>query len=656
MTLGVDVGGTFTDVVFWDGTQLHTVKTPSTPDQSAGVVDGARRALAGASSDALLHGTTVATNALLERRGARVSLVTTAGFEDVIEIARQDRPSLYDSFADRPHPLVDRSSRHGIRRLDGSDMWTEDELADLAARVATGNPQAVAVALLYGYARPELEERIAGALSGDVEVARASRVVPEFREYERTISTVINAFLAPETATYLRHLRDRVREADLPDHVMVMRSSGGLLPVDRAAALPVSILLSGPAGGAVASAAMGELLGDDRLISFDMGGTSTDVARIDGGVPEVAYERKIEGFPIRMPAVAIHTVGAGGGSVGWVDPGGALRVGPRSAGAMPGPASYGRGGQEPAVTDANVELGRIGGTSRLGGELALQPELATQALTGLGAKLGLDPLHTAIGMVEVVEAHMERAIRKVTVEEGASPRGARLVAFGGAGGLHATALARRLEMAGVIVPPLAGVFSAFGLLLGPPRIDAARSVTITAPVGDEFNRHLTQVRDDAATAFANDMGIAARELRLIADTRYVGQAHETPVPVEPGMAWSALAGRFHQIHHDRNGFSRPDDPVEVVTLRCAAIGRAAFRIDQLPPVRAKGEARRGTRPVVLEPQSGRVEAVTVWWRPGLGHGDELIGPAVIEEPEATTYVGPGERVRVHASGALEVDW
>ena len=654
MTLGVDVGGTFTDLVWWDGGRLQTAKTPSTPDQSEAVVDGAIGLLAGAPLSALLHGTTVATNALLERRGARVALVTTDGFEDVIEIARQDRPALYDSLSDRPAPMVERRARHGIRRTEPGEAWSDDEVSELVNRVVADEPDAVAISLLYGFARPDDEQRVAGALPDRLEVSRSSVVVPEFREYERTTTTVINAFLAPEVGAYMRRLTDRTESAGLPRDVMVMRSSGGLMPLSRAAALPAAILLSGPAGGVVASAGLGDLLGETRLISFDMGGTSTDVARIEGGVPEVSYERAIEGFPIRMPAVAIHTVGAGGGSIGWIDSGGALRVGPRSAGSTPGPAAYGRGGVHATVTDANVDLGRIGADNRLAGSLRLDHLAATDALAVLGEDIEMPPRATAEGMVEVVEAHMERAVRKVSVEEGADPRGAKLVAFGGAGGLHASALARRLDMAGVIVPPHAGVFSAFGLLLSPPRVDVARSVTVSAASGATVGAVLAELEHDARRTFTADVGGEPIEVHRIADVRYVGQAHETSIPIDRSMGWEALAERFHTAHRVRNGFARWGDPVEIVTFRIAMVGAPAVTIDALVAPDPQGTARRPPRLVVVRP--GEEALTDVWWRPALPVGAELLGPAVIDEPEATTFVAAGERARIDESGAVVIDW
>ncbi len=654
MILGVDVGGTFTDLAGWDGARLRTAKVPTTPDQSEGVVAGAL-ALAGGPVAGFLHGTTVATNALLERAGARTALVATAGFGDVLEIGRQDRPSLYDVLADRPDPLVPRARRFEAaeRVLAGGAVASGlSGLDEVVAEVAAASPEAVAVSLLYAFAATEHEERLAAALWDrlpEVPVALSSQVVPEFREYERTATTVLNAYLAPATSRYLERLVAATRAAGLADDVAVMRSSGGLLPAARAAELPAAVLLSGPAGGVVAAAELGRALGRDRVISFDMGGTSTDVCRIEGGRPEVAYERSVAGHPCRMPSLAVHTVGAGGGSIGWVDSGGALRVGPRSAGATPGPASYGRGGDSATVTDANLALGRLDPAARLGGTLALRPDLGWAALTRLGESLGLDADEVAGGMVEVVEAHMARALRHVSVEEGADPRGALLVAFGGAGGLHATALARSLDMAGAVIPADAGVFSALGLLLSPPRTDAARSVLIDAGGADRLD---TAVQDVAGRAGA---GLAGRSPRVstLVDARYVGQAHETVVPYAAGDGWEDMAARFHEAHHQRNGFARPGDPIEVVTVRAEAVADPAVRWAELPEVRPDGEPGRGTRPTLV---GGATVDAARWWRPGLAPGAEVVGPAVIEEPEATTFLGAGERARVHGGGALEIEW
>lgn len=638
-TLAVDVGGTFTDVVLWDGEELRTAKVPSTPaDQSEGVMAGAGAVADGA--DRFLHGTTVATNALLERTGARTALVATEGFEDVLEIGRQDRPSLYDPAVGRPPPLVPRARRLTADSLDAA---------------ALTDVESVAVSLLYGYrdgsASAELAVRTAiHALRPDMPVSVSVEVAPEFREFERTSTTVLNAYVMPVMARYLSRLAEASAAAGFPENVLVMRSSGGLISIRGAAAQPAGALLSGPAGGVVAATELGRALGSEHLISFDMGGTSTDVARIDHGRPELSYERDVAGYPCRLPSVAIHTVGAGGGSLGWVDPGGALRVGPRSAGARPGPAAYGHGGLEAAVTDANLVLGRIDPAGRLGSDLVLQPEGARQALTRLGDQLGLHARQAAAGIVEVVEEVMAGALRRVSIEQGADPRRAALVAFGGAGGLHGTSLARRLDMAGMLVPLHAGVFSALGLLLSPPRQDWAHTV-MTTDAG-EVDIKLRSFHQAAEEQLRAD-GVEPVEVRMAVDVRYIGQSHELTVRYAPGEGWDTLANRFHRLHVERNGFARTDDPVEAVTVRVEAIGSPALTWSELPEIRPEGDPERGTRPVVVGPLS--VDA-TVWWRPGLAPGVEIVGPAVIEEPEATTFLHPGDRTVVHDSGALQVEW
>ncbi len=656
MTLGVDVGGTFTDLAWWDGTRLRTGKTSSTPDQSDGVLGGATELLGDGSVTRFLHGTTVATNSLLERSGARTLLVTDQGIGDVLAIGRQDRPSLYDVAVVRPDPLIPPELRlevPGRSDLGSAQAPTGHDLRTLRDAVLALEPEAIAVVCLYSFLDGARETAIGEVLSSvGVPVSLSSSVAPEFREFERTSTTVLNAYLAPRMSRYLTRLGRRARDVGLPAGIGVMRSSGGLMGIDAATRLPAAALLSGPAGGVVATAALGAALGDGRLIAFDMGGTSTDVCRVEGGVPEASFERQVGGLPCRMPSVAVHTVGAGGGSVGWADPGGALRVGPRSAGAHPGPACYARGGVEPAVTDANVLLGRLASGALLAGSVPIRADLARRALEVLGGSVGLGPAETAQGMVEVVEAHMERAVRAVSVEEGADPRPARLVAFGGAGGLHATALARRLEMRGVVIPPFAGVFSALGLLLAPPRHDESRSL----PIGRQDIGLVGRAMDDVVAAAARalgEMGEVVHETVRRVDVRYRGQAHETSVPFEGVGSWEELEERFHRIHEERNGFSRPGDPLEVTTVRAAALGLPVLDWSDLPAVTADGDARRGRREVLYA--DGPAEA-TIVWRPGLAPGEVVEGPAVIEEDHATTLLALGERAVVHDSGALEVSW
>jgi N-methylhydantoinase A len=618
--IGVDVGGTFTDVVVLEAGAVGGHKVPTSPNQA----DGVAGAVSGDREDVFLHGTTAATNALLEERGARVALVTGAGYEDLLEIARQDRPALYDSFADRPRPLVERADRFGF---DG-----DPEALMTALSAAT--PEIVAISLLESYADPgteiDLERRCAAALA--VPVLRSSLVSPEFREYERTATTVLSAYLTPSVAGYLASL-----EARLPmSRRLAMTSSGGLLPFSRAPGLAGRLVLSGPAGGAVAAAALGRHHGYETVISFDMGGTSTDVSRITGGTPIVVSGHSVGGRTNRVPAIPIRTIGAGGGSVGWIDAGGALRVGPRSAGAHPGPAAYGQGGTEPTVTDANLVAGHIPADLALGGTVRLDLGLARDAVGRLGAAAGLGLEQTAAGMLEVVDSHMEHALRAVSVEEGADPREAALVAFGGAGGLHASRLARRLGMRTVLIPPLSGVFSALGLLLSAQRTDVARTLMAPESVGD-----LAAVRGrletEAADRYGETFGRDPVAVRTGADVRYLGQSHELEVPLEAG--WTELRAAFEARHQQRFGFGRAGEPIELVNLRSVATGESPMTWADLPPV---GQRRA----------AGGKDGI--WQRGTLPAGFELDGPALVVEADSAVLLEAGDRLTVLDDGTLEI--
>lgn len=638
MTIGVDVGGTFTDITRWDGARLTTAKLASSPNQSVAVAEGARQLVGSTVDPLLLHGTTVATNALLERRGARTVLLTNSGFEDLIEIARQDRPSLYDPMADRPRPLVERNDRYGW--VPGTDP----------APLVGAFPESIAIALLNSYHDPAPENDLASRVARlfpTVPISVSHRVSGEFREYERISTTTLNAYLGPVVSTYLSALQDSL--LGVVDRVLVMRSSGGLSSIESATDLAASVVLSGPAAGVVAAAACGSAHGWSRVISFDMGGTSTDVCRIEEGRPEVGPERSIAGITCRLPSVAVHTIGAGGGSIGWSDSGGALRVGPHSAGADPGPACYGLGGRSPTVTDANLEAGRLGSEGSLAGGIVLQGAASVAALEGIGNALGLETKAVAAGMLEVVDALMEQAIRKVSIEQGADPRQAPLLAFGGAGGLHATGLARRLDMPAVLIPPHAGVFSALGLLLSPARHDLARTI-VMAQGASQLSERIDQMHSEVIAAFRHGTGFTHDTVEMRADLRYPGQSHETQVFLELGDTWEILAHRFHEAHHSYNGFARPDQPIELVTLRAAAISRPVLEWSSLSLRVGIGEARLGER---SRPDGGSIER---WWRPALPPGAEIVGPAVIEEPESTTWLGDRERAGVLEDGTLEITW
>lgn len=639
MILGADVGGTFTDLVLVDAENITTAKVPTTATQSDGIAAGAVALAAQSRIDLFIHGTTVATNTLLEGKGAKTALVTDAGFEDVIEIARQDRPSLYDSYHDRPDALVDRADRIGI---DG------DVVPELEA-------EAVAVSLINGHAEADREQAILDSLRSRGflgEVSLSSVVAPEFREFERTSTTVLNAYLTPSSARYLEALDATLISAGLVDHISVMRSSGGLISASDAAALPASILLSGPAGGVIATAAFAAAHGHNAVVSFDMGGTSTDVCRIDDGVFDVSYQRTIGGHVCRLPSAGIHTVGAGGGSIAWVDAGGSLRVGPRSSGAEPGPACYGKGGSEPTVSDANVVLGRIAPDAKLGGSVSIDLGLAVTAIEPLAESLGLSVEETAVGIVAIAEDVMGGAIRKVSIEEGTDPRGAHLYAFGGAGGLHATSLARTLGMAGVVIPPHGGVFSALGLLLAPPRSDVAQSVFATGSDLSQVEGVATELESRARNALA-DAGHNVERIELVVDVRYLGQSHEIGVPFAVGDASTDVASRFHAAHGRRNGFARPHDPVEIVTVRCTAFGVPSLTIDDLPLISERQSAPSTTRR--LWGRTGPTDAAVIN-RADLGARSVVVGPTIVEEDEATTFIAEGETGVVARDGSIEVTW
>jgi len=640
MILGADVGGTFTDLVLVVDGEVTTAKIPTSIRQEDAILEGIEELAGGTPVDVFVHGTTVATNALLERKGGRTALVTDPGFEDIIEIARQDRPSLYDPYADRSAPLVERSMRFGTD--DGSAPNIDDA-------------NTVAVALVNGHVDRGEEAALAKALRAEnpgVPVSLSSVVAGEFREYERISTTVLNAYLTPITAAYLTALESRLVGSGTVGSLGVMRSSGGLMGAEDAAALPAAVLLSGPAGGVVATAAFANELGHERVVSFDMGGTSTDVCRVENGVIEVSHERSVEGYACRLPSVGVHTVGAGGGSIAWTDSGGALRVGPQSAGTDPGPACYGHGGTEATVTDANLVLGRIASDAKLGGRLALDRDAATVVVEILAEKLGLSVVEAALGIVRIAEEVMASAIRTVSVEQGSDPRGSRLVAFGGAGGLHATSLAKSLGMAGVVVPPFSGVFSAVGLLLAPPRSDATRAVLVASEDFTSIDAAAEELDAEVRSALAR-AGFTDVVVSFSVDVRYLGQAHEISVDWSSGEVLVDVRDRFDAIHRERNGFNRLDDPVEIVAMRGVAVARPALNIDDVSRWRATAE-RSDTHREVID-LTGPVSALVVR-RDALQIGDIIEGPAIVEESEATTYLVPGDRATIAGSGAMEVTW
>jgi len=668
--VAVDTGGTFTDVVGVVDGVLRVLKVPSTPDDPAvAVLDGIRRlrtrprpetpghgpaAEASAPVQApeeryiLVHGSTVATNALLERAGARVGLVTNAGFEDVIEIGRQNRPQLYALVGARLPPLVAPGDRHGIAGRLGPDGGEEapldaDELAALPERLA--GVDAVAVCLLHSYADPSHEDRVAAALEVlGLPLSISARLLPEYREYERMSTTVVNAYVAPLMNEYL----GRLEAESGAERVRIMGSAGGALPVRLARRESVQTVLSGPAGGVVGALDVAARAGHPDIISFDMGGTSTDVS-LCPGEPLPTREFTIAGMPVAVPVIDIHTVGAGGGSKAWIDAGGALRVGPRSAGADPGPICYGLGGTDVTVTDAHVWLGRLPPDAFLGGAGVLDRDAIEPALRDLADRIGTSPDGAAEGILAVADTAMEGALRVISVERGHDPADFTLVPFGGAAGLHAAGLAERLGVARLLVPPDPGVLSAYGMLVTPVRKDVSRSVLLPGSEADprRLDGIFQELERQAVDAMREEgQDPAALTLQRWVDARYAGQSYELRVPAD---GWR---GAFHAVHEQRYGFARPEAGLELVTLRVRATASA------LRPPAVRLDAADGPAPVrgdlELVYRGERIAAPRVD-RAALRAGHALEGPAVVTEYSATLWLPPGWRLEVLGTGALRLD-
>ena len=590
--IGADSGGTFTDVVGTDG---RVLKVPSTPADPGDAVRDGTAALAPDGPELLAHGTTVATNALLERRGARVALYCTAGFADVIEIARQDRPSLYDPWAQRPEPLVARADRLEVDERVAADGAVLVPMDIGALPPVPDGVEAVAVCLLHSDRHPGHEAAVAAALdAAGFDVSASHRVAPEFREYERTVTTVLNAYLRPICGSYLAGLDSAA------DDVVVMTSAGGSVDLATAAELPVLLLLSGPAGGARAAAAVASACGFPDALSFDMGGTSTDVCLILDGAPRAAPQQRVAGIPVRAPALDIHTIGAGGGSIARLDSGGALVVGPESAGARPGPACYGHGGTRPTVTDADLVAGRIPSDAAFGDLGVLDIAAARAAIDAAGID--------AEGVIAVVNAGMERALRAVSVEQGVDPAGLALVAFGGAGPLHACELAESLGIATVILPAAAGVLSAVGLLTAPGRRELVRSWP-----GGVDHEGLDAALDELAARARELVAHPEPRVSTAVDCRYRGQSHELRVP---------SVAEFPEEHRRRNGEARPGEQIEVVALRAVVETPAPSTVDE-----------------VLASWDGR-------WT------DPVVGPQVVVREDCTIWVPDGWRGEPGPLGSL----
>ena len=660
--VGVDTGGTFTDFVFRGGGRLQIFKLASTPaDPSLAIIDGLKRiaGLAGARvrDIEVVHGTTVGTNALLERRGARTALVTTAGFEDLLAIGRQARPALYDLNAVRPAPLVPDGLRFGVRaRVTASGVILEEPderaLVTLVNDVKRARVESIAISLLFSFVHPEHERRIARALAPlGVPLSISHKILPEYREYERTSTIAINAYLQPLMSAYLNRLKTHA------PGLRVMQSSGGSISAAVASAEPVRTILSGPAGGVAGALRAARAINVENIITFDMGGTSTDVALCDREGMRMTNEATVAGLPVAISMMAIHTVGAGGGSIARVDEGGSLRVGPESAGADPGPACYGRS-LLPTVTDAHLVLGHFGGAGLLGGEWKLDEGRAREALTNLaramsaaaGRRVGTE--EAARGTLSVVNVGMERALRTISVERGHDPREFALIPFGGAGGLHAVELARALRIPQIIAPPDAGALSALGALTSEVVKDWSRTVMLDA-TGDNrtrIERAFREMESAARAALKREGFVDARqrhERRLA--VRYKGQSFELEIGWNHGHD---VAGAFHRAHRTRYGYAQEANVVEIVSLRLRSTGI----VGGLKTKRAEVVAGKGA---LAQPHdyakvyfTNRETSAAVYRRGGLRPGAHLRSPCIITEYSSTTLVPPGARASLDQHGNL----
>lgn len=659
MPLGVDIGGTFTDFVLLADGRLTVHKVPSTPGNHALAFLQGLEHLGGAEvAGPIIHGTTIVTNTLLERTGARTAFITTQGFKDLLTIGRQTRPLLYALEPQREPALVPPELCFEVpERVDAAGQVVQAldlaAVAELSQELRQLQVESVAVCFLFSFLSPDHEQAVAAALqNAGFSVSASHRVLPEFREYERASATVVNAYVGPVFQQYLTQLEGLLPSQGVP--LRVMQSNGGIVTAAAAKAAPVRIVLSGPAAGVVGAAYVAGLSGFFDLITFDMGGTSTDVALVPGRLRETT-EATVAGVPLRVPMLDVHTVGAGGGSIARIDAGGALRVGPQSAGADPGPACYGVGDQ-PTVTDAHVVLGRLSSEHFLGGKMPLQTERSHQAVAALGRQMGLESDVAAQGILRVANAEMGKALRVISVKRGYDPRGFTLVAFGGAGPLHACELAEGMGITRVLVPRTPGVLSALGLLTADVMKDYSQTVMWRLPqvMDGAFVREIAMGFRDLAAKGWDDMhaeGFGRGNVQVLTamDMRYVGQSYELVVPFDD-LSTSNLAGRFHAAHRERFGYHLPGEPIEVVNLRLKLLGQVQR------PVLPREEAGQP------DPSAAVIGGRTVWFagpttatlydRGLLRAGHQIAGPALIVQMDATTAVPPGWAGRVDGVGSL----
>ena len=653
LRVGVDIGGTFTDAIAISGTgEISTAKALTT---SGRLADGVLSAIEALNIDVskidyFVHGTTAGLNAFLEKRGARVALITTRGFRDVYEIGRANRPDMYNLKYKSPRPLIERRDRFEVtERLtsDGTIHTPVDmnEIKELVPHLKA-NYDAVAIVLLHSYKNPIHEQEIAKYLTSalpNLSIVTSSVVAPEWREYERTSTTAISAYIAPIINEYLHELGTRLKEVGLAPELKVMQSNGGVMSAITARSKPVQTLLSGPVGGTIAGVEIGKMLEHNKLICVDMGGTSFDVSLVVNKKADIEAQAEMEGHPLLSPSVSMHTIGAGGGSIAYVSAG-ALRVGPRSAGAFPGPACYDRGGTEPTVTDANLLLGRLPHESKLAGNMNLNLEFAKSAINSVGTKLNLTTEETAAGIIAIINAAMANAIREITVSRGIDPREYSLVAYGGAGPLHAVAIAAELELGSVIVPANPGVLSAWGMLQADSRHDLVMNFYSKLRSIDKvkFEEGVKKLEAEAKQILTQE-GITSKDMVIqpAADLRYVGQEYTVTVEWDPTLAidgvLSLLTELFESQHLVRYGHNNPGEDIELVNIRLSGIGlaRKSKISDSGSPI---SSVTSGTQKTFFD---GSWHEATIYWRDSLEIGSKTVGPATILENDCTTTIPPG---------------
>ena len=674
--IATDVGGTFTDAVLLDEEtgEVRFEKVPTTPrDFAKGTIDAVDRFGVQLEKCVFLaHGTTVAINALIEGKGAKTGLITTKGFRDVTEIGRSNRTEMYDPLYRKPRPLVDRYLRLEVDeriRYDGSILTAlaEEDVNQAVAKFRESEVGSVAVCLMNSYANPVHEIRIGEIVmknSPNVSVSLSHMITREYREYERTSTTILNAHVMPVVERYLESIEQKLTAREFSEDLLIMQSNGGTMTCSTARTQPIGMIESGPAGGVIGAAILGKMLGHDNIVSYDMGGTTAKSGLIEGGAPRVTMDYKVGGYPLRIPVVDLMEIGAGGGSIAWIDSAGALHVGPKSAGADPGPAAYGAGGTEPTVTDADLLLGRLNSEYFLGGQMKVFPDLARKALERVADFFKKDVIESAYGIVTIVNANMSALLRAMTIRRGYDPRELVAVAFGGAGPMHVAALAKELGISKIVVPKVPGNFSAWGMLVTNIRHDFVQ--TFVKPVADADVDELDQAYGSLER---NGMAILRKEkvkesnihfLRAI-DIRYLGQEHTLTIPLMSDNVAEqdkqSICNRFDELHEKTYRHSAPQEPKEIVNLRITAIGVLSKpKLGKIGsgPRRPSEDAFKGTRPVYFERENDFVKCPT-YERDRLLSGNIIEGPAVIEEPTSTTLVHPGQTLTVDTYGDLLIN-